>query len=356
MVTVKLEGITKYFGEVVAAQNVSFHVEEGELFFLLGPSGCGKTTTLRIIAGFYKPDKGHLYFDEKMMLEIPAHRRNTGMVFQNYALWPHMTVYDNITYGLKIRGLPMQDRVSKAKDVLKIVKMEEYGMRYPNQLSGGQQQRVALARALVLEPDVLLLDEPLSNLDAKLRLETRYEIKRIQKNLEITSIYVTHDQEEALTMADRVAIMNKGSIEQIGSPREIYTEPNNQFVAEFVGETNPITGEIVEKNHDLIIRTDYDFQIIAKKYVETFEVGQKVMCLIRPQHIELFKSLPKRQNVIKARILGLSFYGVAENYRLSTSEGLEIKATVSNPTKHDKKEGDAVYISFRPENVKVFSL
>jgi iron(III) transport system ATP-binding protein len=290
------------------------------------------------------------------MLEVPAHRRNTGMVFQNYALWPHMTVYDNITYGLKIRGLPMQQRVSKAKDVLKIVKMEEYGMRYPNQLSGGQQQRVALARALVLEPDVLLLDEPLSNLDAKLRLETRYEIRRIQKSLEITSIYVTHDQEEALTMADRVAIMNKGTIEQIGSPREIYTEPNNQFVAEFIGETNPIIGEIVKKNDYLTIKTNHDFEIIAKNYGDTYNVGQQVICLIRPQHIELFNSLPKRQNVIESRILGLSFYGVAENYHLSTPEGLEIKAILSNPTKHDRKEGDVVYISFKPENVKVFSL
>jgi len=360
MVTVELKGITKHFGKVVAAEDVSFRVEEGELFFLLGPSGCGKTTVLRIVAGFYKPDRGDILFNDKSVLGIPPHKRNTGMVFQNYALWPHMTVYDNIAYGLKIRGVPMRERVSKVKELLRIVKMEEYAMRYPNQLSGGQQQRVALARALVVEPDVLLLDEPLSNLDAKLRLETRVEIKRIQKELKITTIYVTHDQEEALSMADRIAIMNMGKIEQMGNPREVYNEPRNRFVAEFIGETNAVEGKIQEIRKEeelLIIDADLGVKIYAKTQNTNLNEGQRVVCLVRPEHIEI-DDVPQKakSNLVEAVIRGVNYYGAAEHYRFGGPGDLDFKATSFNPAEHKRKEGDTVYLTFKPEDVKVFPL
>jgi iron(III) transport system ATP-binding protein len=358
MVTVELNGVSKRFREVVAASDVSFHVQEGELFFLLGPSGCGKTTTLRIVAGFYKPDAGDVLFDGQSVVDTPPHRRNTGMVFQNYALWPHMTVYDNIAYGLKIRRVPMQDRVARAREVLRIVKMEDYATRYPNQLSGGQQQRVALARALVLEPDVLLLDEPLSNLDAKLRLETREEIKRIQKDLEITSIYVTHDQEEALIMADRLAIMNEGEIEQVGSPREVYNQPRNRFVAEFIGETNAFEGVVRSlEGATVVVESDHAFTLTALLQSPfSLREGQRVVCLVRPEQIVLHGEPGAVRNQIDVKIEGISYYGSAENYVLSHHGDLEIKATNFNPSDHQWRVGDTVHIHFPPDAVKLFPL
>jgi iron(III) transport system ATP-binding protein len=358
MVNIELKHVSKYFGKITAAENVSFHVNEGELFFLLGPSGCGKTTILRILAGFYRPDRGDILFNGKSVLDIPAHKRNVGMVFQNYALWPHMTVYDNIAYGLKIRGLPIQERVARVKECLKIVRMEDYAMRYPNQLSGGQQQRVALARALAIQPNLLLLDEPLSNLDAKLRLETRGEIKKIQRELKITTIYVTHDQEEALSMADRVAIMNEGKIEQIGSPRDVYSDPANRFVAEFIGETNIIEGSInkIIKNEGLlVVDTDYGLKIYGKLPENKYAEGQRVVCLVRPEYLEIFDA-PQGgvdSNVFKAKIRVVSYYGSSEHYNLEGPRDLLLKA-VEFGFYHRRREGDIVYVSFRPEHVKVF--
>jgi len=228
---IKLEGISKYYGNVVAVDDVNLEINKGEFFTLLGPSGCGKTTTLRIIAGFEIPDKGHVYFDDEDVTFLKPYKRNTAMVFQNYALWPHMTVFENVAYGLKIRkkelGLTDEEIKKRVQWALELVKLSGFENRYPLQLSGGQQQRVALARALVVQPRVLLLDEPLSNLDAKLRIEMREELKRIQKALGITTIYVTHDQLEAMSMSDRIAVMNKGRVVQIGTPRELYLYPKS---------------------------------------------------------------------------------------------------------------------------------
>jgi len=238
MVKVKLVNVTKRFGEVIAVNKVSLEVREGELFTFLGPSGCGKTTTLRLIAGFYKPDEGEIYFDDELVNDIPPYKRNTGMVFQNYALWPHMNVFDNIAYGLKLRNMPPPQIIKKVKEVIELIGLKGKESRFPSQLSGGEQQRVALARALVIQPKVLLLDEPLSNLDAKLRLKMRSEIRRLQKRLGITTIYVTHDQEEALSISDRIAVMNKGEVLQIGTPLEIYEKPKDIFIADFIGTTN----------------------------------------------------------------------------------------------------------------------
>jgi len=361
LVEVVLEEVTKSFGDVKAVDGISLNVNEGELFFLLGPSGCGKTTTLRLIAGFYKPEKGRILFDEKLMNNVPPNKRNVGMVFQNYALWPHMTVYDNITYGLKVRGVPANLRVKKAKEVLKIVKMEKYATRYPNQLSGGQQQRIALARALVIEPDVLLLDEPLSNLDAKLRLETREEIKRIQKELKITTIYVTHDQNEALSMADKIAVMNEGRIEQIGTPRDIYNNPANEFVAGFIGETNFIEGrieEIIEEKSLVVIKTRTGERIYARITGKTFSRGERVLCSVRPERIRVLTDKRREDQIINlfpARIQRLTYYGFAEHYILEAMEK-EIKATNFSPRASKHKEGDEVYFTFDPNDVNVFRI
>lgn len=241
-VGVTLSGISKAFDNTVALDDVTLEIGAGEFFTLLGPSGCGKTTLLRIIAGFEKPSKGTVLVGNKRMNDIPPWNRNVGFVFQNYALWPHMTVFSNVAYGLRLRRMDKKDVAQKVERALELVGLSGMARRTPGQLSGGQQQRVAIARALVLRPSVLLLDEPLSNLDAKLRVETRKEIRSLQRELGITAVYVTHDQEEALEISDRIAVMNKGHVEQAGTPEEIYDSPRTRFVAEFVGQTNTIRG------------------------------------------------------------------------------------------------------------------
>src|SRR6476620_2103227 len=225
MVSVQFERVTKILGQSRAVDGLTLAIKPGELFFLLGPSGCGKTTALRLVAGFYTPDEGRIILNERDQSRVAPHKRNTGMVFQNYALWPHMDVWSNVAYGLKMRHVSEDEKKQRVGHALETVQMEAYAGRLPNQLSGGQQQRVALARALVIEPDVILLDEPLSNLDAKLREETRFEIKRIQSELGKTTILVTHDQEEALSLSDRIAVIDKGRIRQTGTPQEVYAHP-----------------------------------------------------------------------------------------------------------------------------------
>src|SRR6266700_1894120 len=254
---VSIQNLTQKVGDTAVLKDISLEVNDQELFFLLGPSGCGKTTLLRLIAGFYQPDEGRIFFDGKPMNGVPPHQRNTGMVFQNYALWPHMTVAENVVYGLDVRGVGAAEKKQRVAEALAIVQMDKLAHRAPNQLSGGQQQRVALARALVIHPDVLLLDEPLSNLDAKLRLEMREEIRRIHAQTRITTIYVTHDQKEALSLANRMAVMRDGAIEQIGDPRSVYREPANRFVADFIGETNWLSAQVQESLPDeLLLQTE----------------------------------------------------------------------------------------------------
>lgn len=238
MIPISIRNVVKLFGRVRALDDVSLEIERGELFFLLGPSGCGKTTLLRSIAGFYTPESGSIRFGERDVTRLPPQKRNTGMMFQNYALWPHMTVEANVAFGLKVRRVPRLERNRRVAEALTMVRMSEYARRKPNQLSGGQQQRVALARAMVIRPQCLLLDEPLSNLDAKLRLEMRSEIRRLCKEFDLTGVYVTHDQKEALSMADRMAVMFKGRVAQLGVPEELYCRPISAEVADFLGETN----------------------------------------------------------------------------------------------------------------------
>jgi iron(III) transport system ATP-binding protein len=246
------EHVSKYFGEQKAVNDAHFRIEQGEFFTLLGPSGCGKTTLLRTIAGFYRQDEGHIYFGTKKMDDVPPHERNIGMVFQNYAVFPHMSVFDNVAYGLKARKVPKADIEKRVMGALEMVELTHLRDRIPSDMSGGQQQRIALARAIVIRPQLLLMDEPLSNLDAKLRVKMRSDIRQLQKELNITTIYVTHDQEEALAVSDRIAVMNQGVVQQIAAPDEIYSYPNNSFVANFIGESNflkcKVTGDLSSAN------------------------------------------------------------------------------------------------------------
>src|SRR5881296_4046773 len=239
---IRIDGVVKRFGAVTAVDRAELTIEDGELFTLLGPSGCGKTTLLRLLAGFYQPDAGQIRFGDRVVSGLPPYERNIGMVFQNYALWPHMTVRANVAYGLRLRKLAPAEIETRLAEGLRKVNLVGFESRYPGQLSGGQQQRVALARALVLNPDILLLDEPLSNLDAKIRVQVRAEIRKLQQELGITTVYVTHDQEEALSLADRVAVMRDGQVLQLAPPKTLYERPANRFVADFVGTNNFLPG------------------------------------------------------------------------------------------------------------------
>jgi ABC-type Fe3+/spermidine/putrescine transport system ATPase subunit len=299
MVEIVLENLRKTFGEIVATDEVTMTLKEGELSTLLGPSGCGKTTLLRLIAGFYVPDAGKIYFDDREVTHLPPHKRNTGMCFQNYALWPHMSVHDNIAYGLKLKRVDGMKYTKPAitkrvEDALGLVRLEGLGERRVHQLSGGQQQRVALARALVVEPDVLLLDEPLSNLDAKLRIEMREEIIRIQKELSITTVYVTHDQHEALSISDMVAVMDLGYVQQFASPREIYAFPQTVFVADFIGQCTFIDGEVTSVDDYITVKIPNNQEIAGKTTIEgyPFEVGETVKCAMRPEDLLLSRRNP----------------------------------------------------------------
>jgi len=342
---VLIENLEKRFGETRALLDINLKINDRELFFLLGPSGCGKTTLLRTIAGFYAPDSGKIYFGERLMNDVPPHKRNTGMVFQNYALWPHLTIEQNVAYGLEVRGLSEKAIKDKVREVLDIVQMEEYAERTPNQLSGGQQQRVALARALVIQPDVLLLDEPLSNLDARLRLEMRSEILRIHDKTKITTIYVTHDQKEALSMADRIALMRDGSIEQVGDPRSLYRSPANKFVADFIGETNWLEGELVEKKADgLVVKTDIG--MFQTTETNNMPIGTAVWLGFRPESVELKKV---DFNCIETVVEQVMYLGEIEQYSLRLKGNIMIKALEQNPMEI-RQRGDVLHIHISPHN------
>ena len=283
VIGIRIEQLSKFYGSVPALESVHLQIEPGEIFFLLGPSGCGKTTLLRCLAGFCLPDAGTVWFGEDDVTRLPAHQRRTGMVFQNYALWPHKTVAQNVAFGLEELGTQRDELHRRVADALVSVRMEGFAERGIHELSGGQQQRVALARALVVRPRCLLLDEPLSNLDAKLRLEMRTEIRRICKEAGLTAVYVTHDQKEALSIADRVAVLCEGRVCQVGTPDAIYRRPISRFVADFVGETNFLEAEVVSTSGGRLVATAGEFRFESAHCAEGFQPGDRVVLSIRPE-------------------------------------------------------------------------
>ena len=334
---ISVEGLTKRFGTLVAVSEVSLDIEDGEMFTLLGPSGCGKTTLLRLLAGFYTPDEGRIRFDDRVVNHVPAHERGIGMVFQNYALWPHMTVSENVAYGLKLRKVSGSDMAARVQGVLAKVGLTGLGARYPGQLSGGQQQRVALARALVLNPAMLLLDEPLSNLDAKIRVQVRAEIRKLQKELGITAVYVTHDQEEALAMSDRIAVFDLGKLRQIGPPKALYERPATRFVADFIGINNLIDGTVRSVEGSLqSVRAETALGEMLAIHDEPLRPGDRCVICIRPENLALNGETGGERNRFNGKIAFSAYLGNTLRYDVDLDNGVVFKADVGDPWHHEQ--------------------
>jgi len=358
MAFIEIRNLFKRFNEMVAVNHIQLEVNKGEMLTLLGPSGCGKTTTLRCIAGLEKPEEGDIIIDGKSMISegfVQPAKRGIGMVFQNYAVWPHMKVYKNIVYGLTLQRLPKESIKEKARQVLELVGLSGLEDRYPAHLSGGQQQRVALARALVTNPKVLLLDEPLSNLDAKLREELRFEIKELVRRMGITSVYVTHDQAEAMVISDRIAVMESGNIVQVGTPQEIYGKPANRFVADFIGNMNFMAGEVVEvvqEANAVYVRTEFSEKMLCKlPSVATTTLGKKVYASIRPEDVEVFAEPPEnRENLFKGNVVHKAYLGNFLYYFVSI-DGNMIR--VQAPHDLPQAEGEEIYLLLNPQKCMI---
>lgn len=352
MIPVKLESLTKLYGTTIAVDNVDLFIEPGELFFLLGPSGCGKTTLLRMIAGLIEPTAGSIYFGGRNVTALATGKRNAAMVFQSYALWPHLTVAQNVAFGLDVRKVSGEAKARRVAETLAIVRMEKLGGRKPAELSGGQQQRVALARALVVRPDVLLLDEPLSNLDAKLRHEMRVEIRRICTATRVTAVYVTHDQDEALSMADRIAVMHEGVLCQVGTPAEIYRRPSSWFVADFVGQTNAISGSVSGRNGKLVTVETPVGSLASSVAPEGLNRGESVTCCIRPEAIRLGNGAGTSDNTIRGALVHTVYLGHIAQHRIESAGGVALLVSEPHPTNRPRA-GAETLLSFAAEDVVV---
>ena len=329
---IRISEVVKRFGAVTAVDRADLTVRDGELFTLMGPSGCGKTTLLRLLAGFYQPDAGEIHFGDRVVSGLAPYERNIGMVFQNYALWPHMTVAGNVAYGLKLRKLGRTEVERRLREGLAKVNLAGFDGRYPGQLSGGQQQRVALARALVLNPDILLLDEPLSNLDAKIRVQVRAEIRSLQQELRITTIYVTHDQEEALSLSDRVAVMKDGRVLQVGAPKELYERPRTRFVADFVGTNNLVPGRVSERRSgQLVVET----ALGPLRAIAEAAVGERCVLAIRPENVALDSRPPPDGNLVRGRVAFVSYLGSTVRYDVEAAGGQIMRADVRDAWHHE---------------------
>lgn len=358
-VDVELVNVTKRFGDFTAVDNVSVAVKDGEFFSLLGPSGCGKTTCLRMIAGFELPSEGEIKIHDRPMGETPPHKRPVNTVFQNYALFPHMTVYENIAFGLEMKKVPRSEIKSRVMETLEMVRLPQLIDRKPRQLSGGQQQRIALARALVNRPEVLLLDEPLSALDLKLRKAMQFELKELQRQVGITFIFVTHDQEEAITMSDRIAVMSEGLVQQVGAPIEIYERPNNRFVADFIGETNFIEGQVLDVGADKTIVSLGGVQIAARGEREVSN-GQTVTVAIRPEKISLHATPTDNGASVPATVEEAVYIGTDTRYTVRVADHYPVVARVQNISSDIEanrffRQGDAVYLSWATDSALVLT-
>ena len=352
--SIRIVGVSKRFGSLEAVKNVSLEIHTGEFFTLLGPSGCGKTTLLRSIAGFNQPEAGEIYFGERRIDRMSAHKRGIGMVFQNYAVFPHLTVRDNVAYGLKARKVPGQEIGPRVEKTLQMVRLGGMESRLPNQLSGGQLQRVAIARALVIEPHVLLMDEPLSNLDAKLRIEMRGEIRELQRQMKITTVYVTHDQEEALSISDRIAVINLGVVEQVGKPWEVYSTPTNRFVAGFIGTTNFFEGEWTGPEGQVQVN-EVRMQVSGQVRPE----GEKVFFAIRPEAFKVAEQLTEeeRKGMVRlpAKVAKVEYLGYMTKYDLDLGKNLNAKMVSYDVLPENlRKEGETVDLFYDPKRVLVY--
>ena len=360
----RIENLYKTFSRVVAVNRLTLEVKEGEFFTLLGSSGCGKTTTLRMVGGLEKPDGGEIRIGEKCLVSekvfVKPEKRNMGMVFQSYALWPHMTVFENVCYPLKLRGIKGREAEKKVGEILKLVGLEGLEERPAPALSGGQQQRVALARALVFSPRVLLLDEPLSNLDAQLREEMRRELKALQQRLRITVLFVTHDQIEALSLSDRIGIMKAGQLEQVGTPEEVYFRPATAFVRDFLGKTFLLPGKILQISEERIQVEIQQLGVaplaINRNHLIASgngppQVGQPVMVAIRPEKVSLWGSAPQCQNLVQADLRAVQFLG--DRYEYTVALGAETRVLVSPAVQH-VKAGEKVYLELKSEGITLW--
>ena len=350
MTAIRIEGLVKRFRDTAAVSDVNLEIPSGSLFFLLGPSGCGKTTLLRMIAGFTEPTEGRIFFGDRNVARVAANERNTGMVFQNYALWPHMTVFDNVAFGLEVRKLSRDAIREKVKGALELVRMGEYAQRKPAELSGGQQQRVALARAVVFEPSVLLLDEPLSNLDAKLRLEMRHEIRRIVDTLKITTVYVTHDQDEALSLADGMAVLKSGRVIQTGAPRAMYRRPNSRFVADFLGDTNFLPAILVRSDASEALYKTAAGDLAST--VAPFPKATELSLSLRPEALRMIAPNATQERNMLAGVVTSSIYlgGHAQHEVRLANTDATVRVSELNP-KNPPAIGDRVVLAIDTDDV-----
>ena len=350
---VRLEHISKIYKDpktgkdFYAVQDTTLDIEPGTFVTLLGPSGCGKTTTLRMIAGFESPDEGDIYLGDEAINALTPNKRDTAMVFQSYALLPHYNVFDNVAYGLKIRKLPKEEIQERVMNILKLVEMEGMESRMTNQLSGGQQQRVALARALVIEPSVLLFDEPLSNLDAKLRVTMWTEIRKIQQKVGITAIYVTHDQSEAMSISDKIIIMSKGKVEQIGTPREIYYHPTSKFVADFIGEANFLEAQVRSADGEKAMISVAGGEFEVNNFAHA-KAGETATLVLRPEGVSL-----SEKGLLEGTVTLSTFMGAYQYYQMMVGD-IEIQITDYNPVNRRIYEvGEKAYLDFDPKGVYI---
>jgi len=352
MAYLELKNVSKSFSNVVAVHDFNLDIDKGSLVSLLGPSGCGKTTTLRMIAGFEQLDNGTIRLDDNDITAVPPNRRGIGMVFQAYALFPNLTVRENIAFGLQMKKTPKKEIDKKVNNVLEMVRLQDTAKRFPHQLSGGQQQRIALARALAVQPHVLLLDEPLSALDAEVRVVLRGEIRRIQSELAITTVYVTHDQEEALSISDKVVVMNKGDIEQVGTPEEIYRAPKTRFVATFIGTANQFFGVVSGK--DTVICNNTKLLVDG---LEDFNDGQQVVVLVRPETIQVQPEQPKysKWNIIPGAIETITFHGAITRLGVNVS-GQRVVADITVANTKPVSLNQKIWLLFPPDACQVMSV